>query len=119
MADHRETGIGAGVVRREDERFITGRGRFTDDLTLPGMAWACVVRSPHAHARIARIDIEAARAAPGVLAVLTGADVIREKLGTLPCHAFPPLPPGSPLFHPKHNVLATDKALHSVSVGSR
>jgi aerobic carbon-monoxide dehydrogenase large subunit len=116
MADHCKTGIGAGVVRREDERFITGRGRFTDDLTLPGMVWASVVRSPHAHARITSIDIETARAAPGVLAVLTGADVIREKLGTLPCHAFPPLPPGSPLFHPKHNVLATDKVRH---VGDR
>jgi aerobic carbon-monoxide dehydrogenase large subunit len=116
MADHCKTGIGAGVVRREDERFITGRGRFTDDLTLPGMVWASVVRSPHAHARIRSIDIEAARAAPGVLAVLTGADAIKEQLGTLPCHAFPPLPPGSPLFHPKHNVLATDKVRH---VGDR
>ncbi len=116
MADHRDTGIGAGVVRREDERFITGQGRFTDDLTLPGMVWACVVRSPHSHARITGIDIEAARAAPGVLAVLTGADVIREKLGTLPCHAFPPLPPGSPFYRPAHTILATDKVRH---VGDR
>ena len=95
---------------------MTGQGRFADDLNLPAMVWACVVRSPHAHARIAGIETAATRAAAGVLAVLTGADVIREKLGTLPCHAFPPLPPGSPSYRPVHSVLATDKVRH---VGDR
>lgn len=116
MSDHGKTGIGASVVRREDCRFVTGQGRFTDDLSLPGMVWACVVRSPHAHARITGIDTMAARAAPGVLAVLTGDDVIKEGLGTLPCHAFPPLPSGSPFYRPAHIILATDKVRH---VGDR
>jgi aerobic carbon-monoxide dehydrogenase large subunit len=116
MKDHGGTGIGASIRRREDRRFVTGQGRFADDLQLPGMAWAFVVRSPHAHARIARIETAAARAAPGVLAVLTGADVIKEKLGTLPCHAFPQLPAGSPQFRPVHTVLATDRVRH---VGDR
>ena len=109
-----KTGIGASVARQEDRRFLTGRGRFADDINLPGMAWAWVVRSPHAHARIAGIDVAAARAAPGVLAVLTGADVIEEKLGGLPCHAFPPS--GSPHYRPLQSILATDKARH---VGDR
>ena len=95
---------------------MTGQGRFADDLQLPGMTSAYVVRSPHAHARILRIDTAAARAAPGVLAVLTRDDVTREKLGTLPCHAFPQLSAGSPQFRPVHTVLATDRARH---VGDR
>ena len=82
--------IGARVLRLEDERFLTGRGRFVDDMELPGAAFAHVPRSPHAHARIAAIDKAAALAAPGVLAVLTGEDVIQEMIGRLPCEAFPP-----------------------------
>ena len=68
-------GIGASVRREEDPRFLTGAGCFSDDLTLPGQAHAVVVRSPHPHARIRGIDTAAARAMPGVLAVLTGADL--------------------------------------------
>src|SRR5262245_5215428 len=110
------TGIGAPVVRREDHRFLTGQGRFADDINLPGMAWACVVSSPHAHARIPGIDVAAARAAPGVLAVLTGRDAIEEKLGCFPCHAFPPLPAGSPYYRPLQPILAAGKVRH---VGDR
>src|SRR3984885_5272639 len=71
-------GIGFSVRRREDDRFLTGRGRFGDDLNLPGQATAWVLRSPHAHAAIAAIDTGAAAAAPGVLAVLTGADYLAD-----------------------------------------
>jgi aerobic carbon-monoxide dehydrogenase large subunit len=110
------TGIGAKVVRREDQRFLTGQGRFTDDITLPGTAWLCVVRSPHAHARIASVDVAGARGADGVLAVLTGADVIKEGLGGLPCHAFPQAAPGSHHYRPLQTILATDKVRH---VGDR
>ena len=81
-------GIGQPVTRLEDPRFITGRGRFVDDIDLPLMAFGVTVMSPHAHARIKRIDTAKAKAAPGVLAVLTGADVEADKLG-----AFSPVMP--------------------------
>ena len=68
-----EAGIGINVRRVEDARFVTGEGQFVDDIQLANMAYACVVRSPHPHALIRRIDIEVARNAPGVLVVLTGA----------------------------------------------
>src|SRR5689334_16800666 len=81
---HAEQGVGQGIgapVRRvEDGRFLTGRGNFVDDIAMPNTAFAYVVRSPHAHARITRIDTTAALAAPGVLAVLTGEDVVRDKI---------------------------------------
>lgn len=66
--------IGRPLPRSEDQRFVSGRGRYTDDIDLPGQAWAAFLRSPHAHARIGAIRTEAARAMPGVLAVLTGQD---------------------------------------------
>ena len=110
------TGIGAPVRRIEDERFLTGQGDFVDDMALPNMAFAYVVRSPHAHARIIGIDKTAALAAPGVLAVLTGEDVIKEKIGRLPCGFFPTLPEGSKFYRPLQPILATDKVRH---VGDR
>ena len=67
-------GIGQPLRRFEDERLLTGRGRYQDDVVLPRQAWCVFVRSPHAHARIGGIDAAAARAAPGVLAVYTGED---------------------------------------------
>ena len=77
-------GIGQPVRRKEDFRLLTGRGRYGDDVSLPGMAHVAFVRSPHAHARIASIDKRAALAAPGVLAVLTGADYRAAGLGPIP-----------------------------------
>ena len=77
-------GIGQPVRRKEDFRLLTGRGRFGDDLALPGLAHAVFVRSPHAHARIVAMRQAAALAAPGVLAVLTGADYIADGLGPIP-----------------------------------
>jgi carbon-monoxide dehydrogenase large subunit len=84
MADR---GIGASLPRLEDARLLTGQGRYSDDFTLPGQAYAVVLRSPHAHARVVSIDTTAARALPGVLAILTGADVAAE--GLKPIHHIP------------------------------
>ena len=78
------SGIGIALPRLEDSRLLTGRGCYSDDFTLPGQVYAVVLRSPHAHARIASIDAAAARALPGVLAVLTGADVMVEGLRPIP-----------------------------------
>ncbi len=76
--------FGSGIKRREDPRLITGKGLFTDDLKLPGLSYAAVLRSPYAHARITRIDTTAARAAPGVVGVFTGRD-LAGKVAPLPC----------------------------------
>src|SRR5438045_1968182 len=78
------TGIGQPVRRREDLRLLTGAGRYSDVVTLPGQAYAVMVRSPHAHAMIRRIDTVAASAAPGFLAVLTADDARRDGLNPLP-----------------------------------
>ena len=78
------TGIGQPVRRREDFRLLRGAGRYSDDVTLPGQAYAVMVRSPHAHALIRGIDTVAANGAPGVLAVLTAADVLADGLNPLP-----------------------------------
>jgi aerobic carbon-monoxide dehydrogenase large subunit len=80
-------GIGQPVRRKEDFRLLSGRGGFADDLVLPGMAHAVMVRSPHAHARITSVNKEAALAAPGVLAVLTGADYVADGLAPIPHNA--------------------------------
>src|SRR5215471_2724943 len=78
-------GIGASVVRKEDKRFITGKGRYVDDIKLVGMTHAQFVRSPHAHARVKSIDTSAALKMPGVLAVLTGREIVDDKVGNLIC----------------------------------
>src|SRR5438874_6702157 len=78
------TGIGQPVRRREDLRLLTGRGRYSDDVNLPGQAYAVMVRSPHAHAWVRGIDTAKARAMPGVLAVLTTEDVKADGLNPLP-----------------------------------
>ena len=76
--------FGSGIRRREDPRLLTGTARYTDDFTLPGMVHAAILRSPHAHARITRIDTSRAKAAPGVVAVFTGADT-EAALKPIPC----------------------------------
>ena len=75
------------VRRFEDLRFLTGRGRYVEDFTVPGEVHAYVLRSPHAHAVIERIDTAAARAAPGILGVFTEADLRADGIGPLPCVA--------------------------------
>ncbi len=111
-----QTGLGAPLPRLEDARLLTGQGRYVDDLILRDMAYAYVVRSPHAHARIAGIDKTAALAAPGVLAVLTGDDVVRENLNPLRCGSFPKLAPGAASYCATQSILVADKARH---VGDR
>ena len=77
------TVFGSGIRRREDPRLITGAATYTDDLTLPGMVHAAMLRSPHAHARITKIDTSRAKSAPGVVAVFAGGDI--EGLQPSPC----------------------------------
>src|SRR6201999_1169044 len=78
-------GIGASVVRKEDKRFITGKGRYVDDIKLVGMTFAHFVRSPHAHAKVKSIDSSEAVKMPGVIAVLTGQELVDDKVGNLIC----------------------------------
>ena len=80
-----ETGIGKSVKRREDIRFITGQGRYTDDFSQPGQTFAAFLRSPHPRARIVSIDATAALALPGVVGVFTGKDLAADKIGDIPC----------------------------------
>lgn len=102
-------GIGQAIPRFEDSRLLRGRGRFQDDRNLPGQAYAVVLRSPHAHARILNIDSAAAKAAPGVLAVYTGADYAADGLG-MPKAAMPrKRPDGSPMFAPQRPALVVDR----------
>ena len=82
-------GIGQAVRRVEDQRFITGAGRYVDDIVLPGMCHGVVLLSPHAHARIKKVDTAKARAAPGVMLVLTGADAVADKLGAYTAAMMP------------------------------
>jgi carbon-monoxide dehydrogenase large subunit len=113
--------IGQPIRRKEDERLLTGRGRFTDDFGTDNQVHAAMVRSPHAHARIVRIDTAAAQAMPGVLLVLTGADCVADGLQPIP---HTPVPStrfdmkltarsGAPVFPGRHALLPTDRARHA------
>ena len=101
--------IGARIPRKEDYRFLTGAGQYTDDVTLPGQTHAAFVRSPHAHARIKSVNTAMARTAPGVLAVYTGDDVAAAKLGGLPCGWLITDVNGQPMKEPPYPVLAQGK----------
>ena len=90
--------MGQSVSRLEDPRLIQGLGRYSDDVNLPSQAYAVVVRSPHAHARIRGIDPAAALRAPGVLAVLTGAELAADGIGDLPTDASRKRRDGRPAF---------------------
>ena len=103
-------GIGARVLRKEDKRFITGKGRYTDDIALQGMTHAQFVRSPHAHARIVSIDTAEAAASPGVVAVLTGADLADDRIGGLICGWMIHSKDGSPMNAGAHPAIARDVA---------
>ena len=101
--------IGESVLRKEDYRFLTGAGQYTDDITLTRMTHAVFVRSPHAHALIKSINTTAAKAAPGVIGVLDGKDVAHDKLNGLPCGWLITSTDGQPMKEPPHPVLALDK----------
>ncbi|MPY75440.1 MAG: molybdopterin-dependent oxidoreductase [Alphaproteobacteria bacterium] len=105
-------GIGARLARREDQALLTGRARFIDDIDLPGQLYAGFVRSPHAHARIAGIDPAAALAVPGVVAVLTGADLAADGVGILQAPAALKGRKGEPIHNPAQLAISADKARH-------
>src|ERR1700757_1148992 len=94
--------IGTPVRRREDYRFLIGRGTYTDDINRPGQLYAYILRSPHAHARITGIDTSAATAAPGVVAVYTGKEMAADGVGGLPCGWQIHSKDGSPMVEPPH-----------------
>src|SRR5271155_1054653 len=107
-----ETLVGKRIRRREDPRLITGTATYVDDIQMPGMQHACIVRSPHGAAKIKSIDIRAALELPGVAAVFTGKDT--EKVGPVPCGASLP-----GLRVPHHHILATERVYfvgHPVAV---
>jgi carbon-monoxide dehydrogenase large subunit len=108
--------IGARVARKEDYRFLTGSGQYTDDVALPNQTYAVFVRSPHAHAVLKKISTEKAKKAPGVLAVYTGADLAAAKVGGLPCGWLITDVKGQPMKEPPFPPLAQGKVRH---VGER
>src|SRR5689334_2227684 len=101
--------IGARIARKEDYRFLTGAGQYTDDVTLPNQTYAVFVRSPHAHAKIRKIAAEKAKKSSGVLGVFTGEDVAAAKLGGLPCGWLITDVNGQPMKEPPYPVLAQGK----------
>jgi carbon-monoxide dehydrogenase large subunit len=103
------TWIGKPVARKEDAKLLTGQSRYVDDLTLPGMVFAAVVRSPFAHARIKSVDVSGAQAAEGVVAAFTGADLADDWAATLPCVWLVT----EDTKQPMHRPLATDKARYA------
>src|SRR2546423_14618290 len=108
--------IGARIQRKEDYRFLTGAGMYTDDVALPGQTYAAFVRSPHAHARIKKISVDRAKKSPAVLAVYTGADLAAAKVGGLPCGWLITDVNGQPMKEPPYPPLAQGKVRH---VGER
>src|SRR5262245_25203610 len=106
--------VGQSVERREDARFLTGRGQYTDDITLPGQTHGYFLRSPHAHARIRKLDTADAAKAPGVLGIFTGEHF--KAVGGLPCGWLINNLDGTPMKEPRHPVLADGKVRY---VGDR
>src|SRR6516164_2966962 len=112
--------IGKPLPRKEDERLITGKGRFTDDFNLDGQAYAAMVRSPHPHARITAIDATAAKNMSGVLGIFTGADCAADGLGAIPHDPVPKTkydmkltgPRGNAVFAGPHVLLPADRVRH-------
>ena len=105
-------GIGVSVRRKEDVRFLSGRGNYTDDINRPGQLHAYIRRSDRPHAKINGIDTAAAKKAPGVVAVFTGADMAADNVGGLPCGWQIHNKDGSPMAEPPHPVLAIGKVRH-------
>ena len=105
-------GIGASVRRKEDLRFLTGRGVYTDDINRPGQLHAYILRSNQPHAAIRKIDTAKAKAAAGVVAVFTGADMAADNIGGLPCGWLVKFKDGSPMKEPPHPPLVTTHVRH-------
>ncbi|UIJ71238.1 xanthine dehydrogenase family protein molybdopterin-binding subunit [Aurantimonas sp. HBX-1] len=105
-------GIGARVLRKEDKRFITGHGRYVDDMVVPGMKYAAFVRSPYAHATIGSIDVSAAQAMPGVIGVLVGEQLQGDGIGNLICGWGVSSKDGSPMKMGAYPALAVGTVRH-------
>jgi carbon-monoxide dehydrogenase large subunit len=105
-------GMGAPVRRKEDRRFLMGKGNYVDDMVLPNQTYAVFVRSMYAHAKLGNIDTRAARGAPGVVGVFTGADIAADGLGGLPCGWLIKNKDGSNMVEPAHPALAQGKVRH-------
>ncbi len=104
--------IGKSVIRREDRRFLTGEGQYTDDVVMARQTHGFFLRSPYAHARITSINIDAAKKAPGVVDIIIGADMVAAKVGGIPCGWLIHSIDGTPMKEPAHPVLAHDKVRH-------
>src|SRR6266542_3439053 len=102
--------IGKSVKRVEDKRFTTGHGNYVDDIVLPQQTYGAFVRSQYAHAKIIRVDTDAAKAMPGVVAIYTGADVAN--VNGVPCGWAVNFKNGAAMKEPKHPLLISDKARH-------
>ena len=103
-----ETGIGASVLRKEDARFITGKGQYTDDISVFGQTHCVFVRSPHARARINNVDTSAAQAIDGVIRIFTGDELTADGIGDLPCGWVVNSKDGTPMVSPPHPPIASD-----------
>ncbi|MBV9153277.1 MAG: xanthine dehydrogenase family protein molybdopterin-binding subunit [Alphaproteobacteria bacterium] len=108
----KQFGIGQPIRRVEDRRFLTGYGRYLDDIARPRQAHAVLLRSPHANARLRALDTKAAAALPGVLAVLTGEDLAQDGLGTIPCATGLKNRDGSPIAMPPRPALVRGRVRH-------
>src|SRR5271169_1575507 len=108
----REMGIGKAIARTEDWRLLRGRGRYTDDIALQRQARLHVLRSPHAAASIRSIDVTPALQSPGVIAVVTGADAMKEGFGTFASRVTRQRPDGKPNFVPPYRPLAVERVRH-------
>src|ERR1041384_1535292 len=104
-----EYAIGQPMPRVEDPRLLTGRGQYGADMSLPGQAYGVVLRSPHAHARIKGIDARAAEAMPGVIAVLTNAELAADKIGNMPGESARSRLDGSKCFPTPRPILLKDR----------
>ncbi len=102
-------GVGQSIRRVEDQRFLTGRGRYTDDITVPGEAYLYILRSPYSHADIKSLDTAEARQAEGVIGVLTASELEAMDIGTIPVDVIPPNRDGSKPTPPPRPVLAKDR----------
>jgi aerobic carbon-monoxide dehydrogenase large subunit len=113
MTDADQSGaVGTSLRRKEDLRFLTGQGRYTDDFNRPGQLYAYILRSPHAHATVGAIETGPALAAPGIVAIYTGADLAAAGIGGLPCGWGITDKFGKPMTEPVHPVLAQGKVRH-------
>ena len=104
--------IGQSIKRVEDKRFTTGKGRYTDDITLAGQTYAAIVRSPHAHANVTGVDTSSALKAEGVVAAFVGKDLADAGVGGLPCGWQVDFKNGETMKEPPHPVLAVDRVRH-------